>query len=455
MKTIYAITDIETTGSFPSGNSITEIAICLFDGLEVLDEFHSLINPQVPIPPYVRALTGITDNMLRNAPTFEDIAEELRDFFGNHIFVAHNVNFDYSFIRAEFQAVGMDWNPGRMCTVRMSRKAFPELSNHGLSKLCAALGIINHSPHRALGDARATVEVFSRAMKIISEPDLKKLFARGSSERFLPNHINQEEYDRLPQRPGVYYFLDNKGKPIYIGKATNIQKRVKSHFTAPAQTEKAQGFIREIHHLEFQETGNELIALLLEDREIRRHWPKYNKAQKRRPDKFAVLSYYDNRGYLRLAVNQANSLVRPVMSFSTASGARKWLSKFVVDNQLDLRLFGLQAMNDPAELPSADEHNLATEEAIRKFQQDLPTVVFFSRGRKPGETAFVLVEKGKLLGFGFAPDDVPVQEVEQLENHLETLAPTETNDAIIRRYLEDPKNIRVMRRTSTNKMVQE
>jgi DNA polymerase-3 subunit epsilon len=281
-RILYAVTDIETTGGYASGNGITEIAVILTDGIEIIDEFQSLVNPGVPIPPYISTLTGITDEMVRRAPSFDDIADELEDFLAQGIFVAHNVNFDYSFVRESFASCGIDWKPQRMCTVRLSKKAFPGMRSYGLENLCREMEIFNQAAHRAYGDARATVEVLHRCLRVLDDKDVNRFVLKNTPEVFLPNHISLESFNALPQVTGIYFFLDQQMKPIYVGKAKNIRKRVQQHFSRELETPKQQAFMKDIHHFDHLLTGSELIALLVEDQEIRKSWPKFNRAQKRK-----------------------------------------------------------------------------------------------------------------------------------------------------------------------------
>jgi len=162
---MYAIVDIETTGSHSYGNGITEIAILVHDGVAVIDEFHTLVNPGVPIPHFITSLTGISNAMVASAPRFKEIAENVHSILSQTIFVAHNVGFDYSFVKNELKLCGYDWKAEKLCTVRMGRKFLPGHESYSLGRLCESLGIEIAARHRAYGDARATVEVFERILK--------------------------------------------------------------------------------------------------------------------------------------------------------------------------------------------------------------------------------------------------------------------------------------------------
>jgi DNA polymerase-3 subunit epsilon len=437
---LFAITDIETTGSFASANSITEIAIVLHDGKEIVREFQSLVNPGMPLPRFITQLTGITDDMLEDAPDFEEIAEEVNELLRDSVFVAHNVNFDYSFIHAELQACGFSWNPKRLCTVRLSRKAFPGFRSYGLENLCRDLGIRNEAAHRAMGDTRATVQVFERILRVLPEDELNKLIGRGSKESFLPNHLDEREYNRLPEKPGVYFLLDQQRKPIYIGKAKNLKRRVRTHFSPATESERHQQFLKEIHHIDFTLTGDELIALLLEDAEIRRHWPKHNRAQKRQPSRTGVYLYEDQRGLKRLSISKVSKTSTPLKTFTSRAAACKWLVKLADTYTLDYAIVGLPVEKNFNGL-DISQHNLNLLRALEEGT-DERNVILLAGGRDLTEHSFVLVREGRPEGYGFIPKETPVDRAEILEDFLQRLPLTETNASIIRSYLENPRGLK-------------
>jgi DNA polymerase III subunit epsilon len=438
---LFAITDIETTGSAAAGNSITEIGICLMNGTKVVDEFHTLLNPGVSLPKSIVALTGITDDMLEHAPTFAEMADRILEFMGDAIFVAHNVSFDFSFIQAEFAAIGIKWHPKKLCTVKLSRKAFPGNRSYSLGNITRELGIINDSPHRALGDARATSLLMISCLNHLEEGTIEKMLAKAEPEVFLPNHIDRKEFDALPAKPGVYYFQNEKGKPIYIGKAKDIKKRVRSHFGNDKESARFQAFMTEIHHIDFRETANELIATLLEDAEIRKHWPKYNSAQKSKTDKFIIIEYLDQRGYLRLAVNRLQKSTRFIKSFASPVEARNWLAQMALRFEIDLRLLGLDALAPDAQLPETEIHNTKLSRALSVAMNEEPSVLLHSLGRSRDEFAFVWIDKGNLKGFGFVPSTSIFKDLELLEDYVELLPQTEVNSYVIKNYLKNPKGL--------------
>jgi DNA polymerase-3 subunit epsilon len=426
---LYAITDIETTGSHASGNSIVEIGIVLFDGERILEEYTTLIDPGVRLPVYITGLTGITNEMLTGAPTFNQVADRLEELFEDAIFVAHNVNFDHSFIRAEFAAIGRNWNPPRLCTMRMARKAFPGEKSYGLNAICNWMGLVNEQAHRALSDARVATEILIRALPLVDPADFKKMLARQSGVVFLPPNLHESVYERLPESPGVYYLYNDKGKALYIGKATNIKKRIRQHFTTHGESSRAQAFMREVCDIGYELTGNELIALLLEDAEIRKHWPQHNSAQKRKTQRTHIIRYLDQSGYERLAVQTASKVSGSVKSFASISSANKWLYAMAAEFKIDHKLLGLAMFDATVDVAEVTAHNRRLNEAIRVFLSRDPSFVIECAGRQTGERAYVLVERGALKGYAFLTAEV--NDFDSLHFHLRPLPHSENTSAIM------------------------
>src|SRR5688572_100900 len=261
---MYAIVDIETTGSYAAANGITEISIQVFDGNNVVERFETLINPLQTIPRYIQAMTGITDDMVENAPLFEEVADKIFSILKDKIFVAHNVNFDYSFVKASLAEAGYEYNCQKLCTVRLARKLIPGLPSYSLGKLCHSLGISIINQHRAGGDTDATVKIFQLLLQKDKNRFIEKSLARNSKEQMLPPNVPKEHFEKLPFTPGVYYFHNEKGKIIYVGKAKNIRYRVNSHFSNNSQSRQRQNFLRHTYAISFQDTATELMACILE-----------------------------------------------------------------------------------------------------------------------------------------------------------------------------------------------
>src|ERR1700712_2413537 len=195
---MYAIVDIETTGGHASANGITEIAICIHNGKKVIERYATLVNPRREIPIYISALTGITNEMVENAPNFEDVAHDIYHLLNGKIFVAHNVNFDHSFVRYHLAAAGYELQCNKLCTVRLGRKILPGLPSYSLGKLCRHLGIDNESRHRAAGDAEATARLFSLLLQNDTENHIWDALKQRSREQVLPSNLPKEDIEQLP-----------------------------------------------------------------------------------------------------------------------------------------------------------------------------------------------------------------------------------------------------------------
>src|SRR5690606_6525484 len=265
----YAIVDIETTGGNASGSRITEITIRIHNGDLEIDRFDSLINPRRPIPPAIWSLTGISNAMVEDAPYFAEVAERIFTLLKDRVFVAHNVNFDYSFIRHELEEAGYSWNPTKLCTVRMSRKLCPGLGSYSLGNLCSKLSIPISNRHRAGGDVDATTLLFERLLALDKEGAVAEMQRRSSGDQRLPPNVSRSDVEQLPPQPGVYYFMDKTGKVLYAGKAVNLKKRVVSHFSGHSARAQRQQFLRHVYRISFEVCATELMALLLECIEIK------------------------------------------------------------------------------------------------------------------------------------------------------------------------------------------
>ncbi|MBC8035561.1 MAG: GIY-YIG nuclease family protein, partial [Chitinophagaceae bacterium] len=325
----YAIVDIETTGGYAGANGITEIAIILFDGSKTEGKFHTLINPGIPVPRYISSLTGITNEMLYDQPSFEKVAGNIYNLLEGRIFVAHNVNFDYSFIKHHLAACGYSLNSRKLCTVRLSRKIFPGYARYNLGAICRELEIPLKNAHRAFGDATATAELFERLLNSDNDGHIAAMLKGKNREQYLPMHVPVEQIDQLPSLPGVYYFHDRSGKIVYVGKAANLQKRIKSHFSNNDVSRRKQDFIKTICGVTHKVCGTELMALVLENVEIRRLWPQYNRSQKRFSYTYGLYSFTARNGYRMLAIEKKKNRLEPVYTFNNLQDGYCLLKKLV------------------------------------------------------------------------------------------------------------------------------
>lgn len=454
---MYAIVDIETTGGYAANHRITEIAIFYHDGLQITDTFHSLINPGRNIPYYITGLTGITSEMVFSAPAFKEVAAEIHKKLEGKVFVAHNAHFDYSFLKKEFEEAGIQWQSKKLCTVRLSRKIIPGLRSYSLGSLAESLGISIANRHRAGGDAAATVKIFDQLLQRDRDSYILKALKRNSGETILPPNLSKQDFDSLPAQCGVYYFHDARGKVIYVGKAANIKKRIAGHFTGEAREWSRSKIRNEIHHISYELTGNELIALILESQEIRKLWPKYNQAQKYRTEEWGIYDYEDRNGYLRFSVNLVTRGSRPLIRFSSKGDSWNFLWQKVRENNLCPKLCGLQVSKglcfeyQTGECSGAcmgvetvKKYNSRIENAIRSFHGSGNSVAIIGKGRNLDEQSLVLVEEGNYFGFGFFDRAVSISDMESARAYVRKSAETPTVQNLINSYLTNPRGSEVI-----------
>ena len=428
----FAIIDIETTGGYASANGITEIAVYIYDGNKIVQRYETLINPVQAIPRYIQALTGITNEMVADAPVFEDVARAVFDLLQGRVFVAHNVNFDYSFVKHHLDVNGYTLNSQKLCTVRLGKKVFPQLPSYSLGNLCRSLEIAIENRHRAGGDCFATVKLFEKILHNGGLAHIEQALKRGSREQYLPLHLDKGEIDKLPYSPGVYYFHDQKGKIIYVGKAKNLKFRVRSHFTGTNIGPNRQEFIRNIHKITFNECGTELMAAVFECNEIKRLWPKYNRSLKRFEQVYGLYMYEDRNGYQRLIIEKKKKNLQPVYTFSLLMEGRQLVQKMIGEFELCPKLCYIQTSGDDCigsngkeckgacskkELP--EDYNARVQSAIQHIREFLPTFALLDESKHNDKQACLLMEEGRFYGMGYLPSSYKIKTIEDLKEKLE------------------------------------
>ncbi len=451
---MYCIVDIETTGNGIKGNRITEISIFKYDGHEIVDEFTSLVNPQCEIPYFITGLTGIDNDMVRDAPLLEDIAQKIITFTQDSIFVAHSVNFDYNVIKNELRLLGLNFIRKKLCTVRLSRKLFPGYNSYSLGKLCSTVGIPLKNRHRARGDAHATVLLFHKLLRADGAAAVFKQFLNArSQEATLPPSLPKSEFDKLPSTPGVYYFKNAQGKIIYVGKAINIKKRVLSHFYD--KNTKELKLCAETVHLDFEETGSELIALLEESEEIKKHYPKHNRAQKRKIQQYGIFSYEDRNGIVHLAHNKLQMVPNPLAIFYNVTDCRQFLENLCASFELCPKYCHLQenittcshykikqCLGICSSLIHLEEYNRRVGQAVLTLQNQKTDYAIRLKGRNTDEEAFVLVKDNYYVGYGFIPKSENIHHFDEMDTFLKPRINTLETQRLITAYLrKNPKSI--------------
>ena len=449
---MYAILDIETTGGSPKTEKITEIAIFFHDGIKVVGEWSTLINPEKPIPYFITGLTGITNEMVADAPRFYEVAREIVERTENHTIVGHNVKFDYSFIKSEFKHLGFDFDRQTLCTVKLSRKLFPGHKSYSLGKLCKDLGIEINNRHRAAGDALATVKLFEMLQdqeggigdEMLSEPT--------GRYRNLNEHLTVEDIQKLPEACGTYYFFDDTQQLLYIGKSKNIKHRVLSHL-GNTNTKRAMELKQRIHSIGYELTGSELIALLKESKEIKEQKPRYNRAQKRSSSYWGLYPGKDEYGYITFSLKKISETPRdPVTCFNNKKEAREALTKMVGKNWLCQKLSGLyqtdgacfhhsirQCNGACIQAEAVAAYNKRAEALLDSLQLDRGNLLIIDSGRDPEERSLVRIEKGMYMGYGYLSVNDAYLGIEEMLDCIQPALDNRDIRQILRNWLKKNK----------------
>ena len=447
---MYAIVDIETTGGSPKTDRISEIAIFIHDGVKVIDEFVTLINPERKIPFYITKLTGITNSMVENAPKFYEVARTIVELTENKIFVAHNVSFDYSFIKNEYKYLGYDFHREQLCTVNLSRRLIPGLRSYSLGKLCDELNIKIKDRHRAAGDALATTKLFDILLQISNDKGNDFFELPGIFKKDLHPNFNPETLKKLPNDTGVYYFYNDKQELIYIGKSKNIKTRILTHFRNYT-TKKSIEMRNNISCIGFELTGSELIALLKESEEIKLLKPVYNRSQRRTMSHYGIFSYHNSGGYLCFSIKRLKDTADvPVSCFSSLRSAKSYMQQCIDKYQLCQKLCGLYQTTGACFYYEIHECHGACigEDDVSEYNKRAQRIIeankflnnnFFilDKGRDDNELAVVKLEHGKYQGYGYVSREYFSGDISELNDCIKLYQDNREVQQIIRNYLKN------------------
>ncbi len=439
---MYAIIDVETTGLSPGNEKITEIAIVLHDGKKITDSFSTLLDPQKKIPYRITRMTGISNQMVKGKPKFYEVAKQIVEMTQNRILVGHNVRFDYNFLRSEFKSLGYELNLETLDTVKMSRQLIPGRKSYSLGKLCESVGIENKSRHRALGDAMATAELFEMLLALKNEVDNPELFNGKSS-------FNKSITENLPHETGVYYFFNGDDEIIYVGKSTDIHNRVLSHLNNNMH-KRALEMKSAIVRVEYEITGSELVALLLESHEIKKHQPFYNRAQKRTFFNYGLYSFYDDNGYLNLKLMRIIDELNPLFTYSSMQEAKDHLFSLTEKYALCQKLNGLYKTNGACfhyqigqcsgacigEEP-AESYNKRVHEALDNYHFGNESFFVVDKGKNEEEKSVIKIENGKYAGFGYV--DKNCNDIDVINENIKPMKDNREVRQIINSYLKKYK----------------
>ncbi len=408
----YAIVDIETTGDKPKNFKIIEIAILLHNGEDVIDTFHSFIDPEERISPFISRLTGIHDADVYQAPKFYEVAKAIIEFTKDTIFVAHNVSFDYTVVRREYRRLGYDFRMDHMCTIQAARVLLPGIESYALKNITKALGIELTQHHRAIDDTKATAALF----KILFQKargNLATFIKKEIDTRALHPSLDVQVLDDIPNKIGVYKFYNEANELIYIGKSIHIKKRIEQHFKNN-KTDKGDEMRTKIVRIDHYLTGGELLALLRESEEIKMHQPLYNRAQRNIHFTHGLYTHIDQRGYINLFVKKNTLTEKPIITFTSLTTGKKHLEFWLEEFHLCQRLchlhssegacfnFTIKKCNGAcigSETP--ETYNLRVENLIHELNFKGESFLIVEKGRASNELGFVSIKNGQYEGYGY------------------------------------------------------
>lgn len=451
---MYAVLDIETTGGKFNEEGITEIAIYKYDGHQIIDQFISLVNPEKEIQPFVVNLTGINNNMLRNAPKFYEVAKRIVEVTENCVIVAHNSQFDYRILRTEFNRLGYEFTRKTLCTVELSKKLIPDKESYSLGKLVRSLGIPVSDRHRANGDAQATVKLFKMLLaKDSSKTIIQQLVKSEVEKKLAPRLLNIVE--KIPSSVGVYYIHKEDGSIIYIGKSKNIKRRVNQHFTNDST--KSKKIQTQVTAVTYEETGSELIALLKESEEIKLNKPLHNRSQRRTIFQYALYSKTDESGYLTFQIETVNAKMKAITTFSTLDEAKKFLFKATEEFKLCQKLNGLyesekqcfghtieQCNGACIQKETHIDYNQRVLKLIKKYSYQNQHMIIIDKGRDIDERSAILIEDGIYKGFGFYNLNFQINNTEILKSVITPMQNNRDVQHIIQSYLRKRRVLKII-----------
>lgn len=443
---MFAIVDVETTGSHHSEDKITEIAIIITDGEKVLAEFQSLVNPLRHIDPFVQKLTGITDKMVKNAPTFPEIAEQIYSMLHGNYFVAHNVAFDYSLVDKELAAAGISLASSRIDTVSYSRRIFPGLESYSLGKICNFAGIPHPDKHRAYGDTFATMQLFHLLLaKDENKRALNIMLNHGLDESLLPPALNAAHFFNLPEQAGVLTFKNHEGKVLAAEAAKNIRKKAIEKIQQLAHEMDDIDVFHSINDIAIELTGNELMARikrseLLEGDEVVSQIAKQRKAP------FAVVLEENSLGILQMkTVSAKEADPQMYIPFTSKTYANKTIEKLMNENGFYNTYNQILAEeNERLRMARIIEYNTKIKHALLSNTYRHPNMIIVDKGCDKHHHSVIWVESGRYRGRAFVPTDCTINK-NNIEEWIEVREETTEIQKSIRAYLKRTKVIKLIR----------
>ncbi|MDL5512027.1 exonuclease domain-containing protein [Arenibacter sp. M-2] len=443
---MYAIIETETTGLRGEDNKITEICILIHDGEKIIKEFSSLVNPEVSIKYRVSRRNGINNDKVRSAPKFYELAKEIVELTKDCIFISHHVNFNFNGIKNELASLGAIYKRKKISTLKLSRKLIPGQQSYSLGAMCNHLGINVGHVQSALDKAKATVGLLEKLWDLDTNGVFNFMLGQKSGDSGIPPLWPKSVVAALPNITGVYYFKNAEGKIIYVGKAKDIKQRVLSHVYSKAHKEMRLCF--ETVHIDYTHTGSELVALLLESDEIKKHLPKFNRAQKRIGYRYGIGAKMDKNGITNLFYDRLGKLKSPLVCFYNQGECRSFLEELCETYELCSLHCNLQQISGVCfhfhikkchgiclDMEPAESYNKRVEKALMPLTEDKNTYLIKAEGRNMNEKSVIMVEKGVYKGFGFLPKKIKMKGFKEYDKYITPMADNNDVQKILKRYL--------------------
>ncbi|PRP66381.1 exonuclease domain-containing protein [Nonlabens agnitus] len=452
---MYAIVDVETTGGKFNEEGITEVAIYRFDGHEIVDQFASLINPEKEIQPFVVKLTGINNKMLARAPKFYEVAKRIIEILDGTILVAHNANFDHRMLRLEFERLGYEFDMQTLCTVELAQKLMPEQETYSLGKLVRNLGIPITDRHRATGDALATVKLFKLLLNKDSSKSILQQSLKSFPKTVVANNL-KTLLEKVPASTGLYYLYDDQDQLIYIGRSRNMKKSLTQHFTTDRR--RSVEMSKQVENVRYEKTGNDLLALLKEHLEVKKHKPKFNKKSNKPRFSHGIFSGSDDHGYITYSVQSTRRNNNYFTTFSNGKSARSFMEKMVEEYQLCVILSGLEKETEGPcsryetghchgaciQKETVEQYNERAIEVYNLHNFNIKRRILVDRGREHTERSVILIEDGVVKGYGFVDLQIQFTDPKILKNIITEIPEDRDTRHIVQSYLRQRKVYRII-----------
>ncbi len=446
---MFAIIDLETTGGNAIQDRITEVAIILHDGQQTIGKFSSLVNPGCFIPSYITDITGIDDEMVAYSPTFRELTSTILEMTEGCVFVAHNVGFDYNFLKESFERLGIEFKRPKLCTVKTSRRLMPGLRSYSLGRLCEHLGIRIHDRHRAMGDAKATVTLLEHLIEL--DPNLLEIDKKLDEYSRIPLHLDRSMLDEIPERPGLFFLHDEIGRTLYAGNSRSIRRDTLKALRQEGPT-KGKIDLGRIRDISWELTGNELLAVLRMPAEASRREFGTTKTPPTRKYKAAVFAYQDQLNYTRLYIGPHRKGQPNIGEFPTPADAIAALKNRVSQYDLCPVLSGIDNETCEGEKCSgacqgkeaSKDYNLRLEKALEGLGFPFPRFFVLGDGRSQEEVSIICVENGTCLGYAYLDASQSWTDPDQVISFLNPFQELQHGARIIRQFLPKMKSARIV-----------